>query len=186
MKTFTHLIHNIIFICFFSLITSCGVDFSTSSGITSSAKNITAFSLNGTSGVISGSNITVTMPFGTVVTGLLATFTTDGESVSVGATPQTSGVTPNNFSSPVIYTVTAADTTTQNYTVTVVAGGWTKQVGASGGNTYGYGISVDISGNSYVTGYTNVGISGQAQQGTTDYFIAKVAYYYASSPPITI
>jgi hypothetical protein len=50
---------------------------------------------------------------------------------------------------------------------------WTNQVGASGGGTSGYGVSVDSSGNSYVTGYTNVGISGQTKKGATDYFIAK-------------
>ena len=59
------------------------------------------------------------MPHGTTVTALIATFTTDGESITVGATPQVSGVTPNDFTSPVTYTVHAADGTTQNYTVTV-------------------------------------------------------------------
>ena len=84
-----------------------------------SAKAITAFSLDGTNGVISGNNIAVTMPYGTNVTALIATFTTSGQSVKVSSTAQTSGVTPNNFSSPVTYTVTAEDGSTQNYTVTV-------------------------------------------------------------------
>jgi len=37
----------------------------------------------------------------------------------VGSTVQISGTTANNFTSPVTYTVTAADSSTQNYTVTV-------------------------------------------------------------------
>jgi len=88
---------------------------------TSSAKAITAFSLAGVTGTINETNktIAVTMPFGTNVTALVATFTTTGTAVHVGATPQISGTTANNFTSPVIDTVTAADATTVNYTVTV-------------------------------------------------------------------
>jgi hypothetical protein len=84
-----------------------------------SAKSITRFSLNGTDGVISGQNIAVTMPYGTNVTALVATFTTDGASVTVDGVAQVNTVTPNDFTSPVTYTVYAADGTTQNYTVTV-------------------------------------------------------------------
>jgi hypothetical protein len=69
--------------------------------------------------VISGTSIVVTVPFGTDVTALVATFTTSGASVAVGATTQVSGATANNFTSPVVYTVTAADSSTANYTVTV-------------------------------------------------------------------
>lgn len=51
---------------------------------------------------------------------------------------------------------------------------WTKQVGVSGGSTFGEGIDVDNAGNIYVTGDTNVSLFGQkTQQGDTDYFIAK-------------
>jgi hypothetical protein len=50
---------------------------------------------------------------------------------------------------------------------------WTRQVGAVGGNTQGFAIASDTAGNSYVTGYTNVGLSGQTQLGTYDYFVAK-------------
>ena len=86
-----------------------------------SAKDITAFSFTTPAavGVITGTNIAVTVPFGTNVTALVATFTTTGASVRVGATPQVSGTTPNNFTSPVTYTVTAADASTKDYTVTV-------------------------------------------------------------------
>src|SRR6185437_259865 len=50
---------------------------------------------------------------------------------------------------------------------------WAKQVGTSGGTTNGFGTSIDVAGNSYVCGYTSVGISGQTQNGNNDYFIAK-------------
>jgi len=87
----------------------------------SSAKAITAFSLNGVAGTINetGKTIAVAMPSGTNVTALVATFTTTGVSVEVGSTLQETGTTANNYTSPVIYTVTAEDATTQNYTVTV-------------------------------------------------------------------
>ena len=68
---------------------------------------------------INGTAIAATVPYGTNVTALIATFSTTGASVAVGATAQSSGITANNFTSPVTYTVTAADSTSQNYVVTV-------------------------------------------------------------------
>jgi uncharacterized delta-60 repeat protein len=104
---------------FFVLITGCGG----SGGDTapSSAKAITEFSLNGVFGTINetGKTIAVTMPFGTDVTSMVATFSSTGASVKVGSTVQTSGKTTNDFTSSVAYTVTAANATTQDYTVTV-------------------------------------------------------------------
>lgn len=63
--------------------------------------------------------ISVVVPFGTNVTALVATFTTTGVSVRVNSTIQVSGSTPNDFSAPVCYVVTAADNTTAAYFVTV-------------------------------------------------------------------
>jgi len=91
----------------------------------SSAKAITAFNLVSpvaATGVITDAThtIAITVPYNTTsVTQLVATFTTTGTSVKVGSTIQVSGTTANDFTSPVVYTVTAADATTQNYTVTV-------------------------------------------------------------------
>src|SRR6185437_4599409 len=91
-----------------------------------SAKAITSFSLSSapgttiTPGIISITNIAVTVPFGTNVKSLIATFTTSGQSVAVSGMKQVSGVTSNDFTNPVTYMVTAADGTTQNYIVTVV------------------------------------------------------------------
>jgi len=89
----------------------------------SSAKAITAFSFASpaATGIITEAThtIAITVPFGTDVIALVATFTTTGSSVKVGSTVQVTGTTSNNFTSPVVYTVTAADATTQDYTVTV-------------------------------------------------------------------
>jgi hypothetical protein len=85
------------------------------------AKALTTYSLAGVTGTIdeTAKTIAVTMPYGTNVTALVATFTTTGASVTVGAAVQTSGTTANDFTSPVAYTVTAADNSTAIYTVTV-------------------------------------------------------------------
>jgi preprotein translocase subunit SecB len=85
------------------------------------AKEITTYALNGTAGSIDAvaKTITVTVPNGTNLTALVAAFTTTGINVKVGATTQTSTVTANDFSAPLVYTVTAGDTTTALYTVTV-------------------------------------------------------------------
>lgn len=88
----------------------------------SSKKAITAFSINGIEGSINTTDKTIKveeMPFDTDVTALVATFTASGESVKVGTTEQTSEETPNDFTNPVIYTVTAEDHSTQDYAVTV-------------------------------------------------------------------
>ncbi len=67
--------------------------------------------------------VTVYVPFGTNVTSLPATFTlSEMASARIGAVAQTSGVTLNNYSSPVVYTIVAENATTQNYTVQVVVG----------------------------------------------------------------
>lgn len=53
------------------------------------------------------------------MTALVATFETTGVSVKVGNTVQVSGKTANDFSTPVIYTVSAADGSTVTYVVKV-------------------------------------------------------------------
>jgi Protein of unknown function (DUF1566) len=88
-----------------------------------STKAITAFSFSSpaATGSINESAhaIALTVPFGTNVTALVATFTTTGASVAIAGTSQTSGLTANNFSNPVTYRVTAANASTQDYAVTV-------------------------------------------------------------------
>ena len=64
--------------------------------------------------------IEVVVPYGTDVTKLKASFTASGFStVSVGGAEQTSGTTENDFTAPKVYTVTADDGTTSEYTVSV-------------------------------------------------------------------
>ncbi len=87
----------------------------TEAPVPSSDKDITSFSFPvGTAGVITGTDIAVTVPFGTIVTALTPTIAITGTSVSP------SSGTANDFTSlAVLYRVTAADTSTQDYTVTV-------------------------------------------------------------------
>jgi hypothetical protein len=80
----------------------------------SSEKDILTYSINGVNGVISGNNITVTLPSGTSLSNLTAVYTTSPKS-SV-----TTGANTTNFTNPATYVVTAEDLTTKTYTVTVL------------------------------------------------------------------
>ena len=104
----------------------------------SPAKAITAFSFRRLTPPVTGvineaaHTIALTVPRATDLHALVATFTTTGAAVAVGGTPQVSGTTANDFSSPVTYTVTAADASTQDYVVTVR--------GLAIGDAYGGGV----------------------------------------------
>ena len=88
--------------------------------IYSSAKAITAFSFNGLTPAVNGTvnetakTIAVSVPLGTNVTALVPSIT-----VSANATVSPLTGVAANFTSPVTYTVTAQDGTTQAYVVTV-------------------------------------------------------------------
>ncbi|MEF3310731.1 DUF5018 domain-containing protein [Paenibacillus sp. GYB004] len=93
----------------------------------SPAKEITGFSFAtpAVTGTVNEASrtISVTVPYGTNVTSLTPTIAHTGASIS-----PTSGV-PQNFTSPVTYTVSAADGSTKSYTVTVnVAASSTKEI----------------------------------------------------------
>ena len=124
-----------------TFLAGCGSDNNnTQPPIDPTAKAMTAYSLNGAIGTIdeSAKTIDVTMPSGTDVTALVATYTTTGDLVEAGSVEQTSGITANNFSADVAYTITAADSSTATYTVTVtVAAGSAKAITAYslGGST---------------------------------------------------
>ena len=90
------------------------------------AAAISAFTLAGQySSTINAPNksISVVMPYGSTVSSLVGTFTySTGATVKVGTTAQVSGTTANNFSSPVVYSITSEDgLTTLDWTVTVTA-----------------------------------------------------------------
>jgi D-alanyl-D-alanine carboxypeptidase len=72
---------------------------------------------------IQGSNISLFLPPGTNTGSLIATFAVSGNAtVTVNGTTQTSGTTPNNFASPVNYTVTTPGGQPQNFSVSVTTG----------------------------------------------------------------
>jgi len=97
-----------------------GVSYSTPK---SSNKAMTSFSIAGAAGTIDEKTITVdltNLPLFTRMDALMATFKTDGKAVRVGSKAQVSGKTANDFTKPVIYTVTAVDGSTGTYTVRVL------------------------------------------------------------------
>ncbi|MBU1719833.1 MAG: Ig-like domain-containing protein, partial [Bacteroidetes bacterium] len=70
--------------------------------------------------VFQGTNIFAMFPPATDVSALTAVFTiSDYANATIAAAPQTSGVTVNDFSNPVTYTIEAEDGTTQDYLVVV-------------------------------------------------------------------
>lgn len=147
----------------------------------SSAKAITAFSLNGVAATIdeAAKTIAVTMPYGTAVTALVATFETTGKSVKVGSTVQESGTTANDFNDPVVYTVTAADATTQAYTVTVTvvpsSGSLDISFGTGGIVTTSVGASYDFAIAGGIQSDGKIVAAGHSFNGST-YDVALVRY----------
>lgn len=100
-----------------------------SASSSSSSTAVTAYSIAGAAGIIdeSSKTIAVTVPSDANISSLVATFTTDGASVKIGSTAQTSGVTSNDFTNPLVYTITAGNHATDTYTVTVRKAGITEK-----------------------------------------------------------
>ncbi|OCT15347.1 hypothetical protein A8709_14755 [Paenibacillus pectinilyticus] len=100
------------------------------------AKELTTFSVTNPqiNGVVNASNHTVamTVPYGTNVTALVPSFTFIGAKVKVDTLDQVSGVTEQNFTNPVTYSVYAEDATSLDYIVTVTIAAAT----ATGNNGY--------------------------------------------------
>jgi uncharacterized repeat protein (TIGR02543 family) len=75
------------------------------------------------------------------------------------------GLDGNTQSGNIDYFVTKYDSTGTKV--------YTRQAGVSGGDTYGWGIAADASGNVYVIGFTDHGLDSNTQSGSMDYFVAK-------------
>lgn len=84
---------------------------------TNNDTNITSFDIGATVGSVDNTadTVDITVPSGTDLTDLTPTIVLEGQGASISPNSGDSG----DFSSPVTYTVTASDGTTQNYTVTV-------------------------------------------------------------------
>ncbi len=87
-----------------------------------SAKEITRYYLSGEKGIIDegAKTITVNFPASKPLASLVAEFITTGVSVKVGETEQVSGTTPNDFTQPVTYVVSAENGSNEQYVVTAV------------------------------------------------------------------
>jgi hypothetical protein len=97
--------------------------------------DITAFAVPGQTGDATidatAHTVAITVPHATVVTALAATFgVTAGAAADVSDTPQESGVTANDFTDPVVYTITGADAAEQNWTVTITKAAATNDITA--------------------------------------------------------
>jgi hypothetical protein len=156
----------------------------------SSAKAITAYSLNGVAGIVNETarTISLTMPYGTNMTAQVAAFTTTGAGVTVLAVMQTSGITANDFTTPVVYTVTASDSTTAAYTVTVTvvtaAGRMPVNLGTAGSYVILAKTGVSTTGTTAVVG--NIGVSPVAASYITGFsLIADPTNIFSSSSVVT-
>lgn len=93
--------------------------------VASNEKRITSFYWSGINPPINASindvrsTIWLTVPRNTDIKHLVVGFTFTGSSVKIGDVVQVSGVTENDFSRPLKYTVTAADGSSKTYTVVV-------------------------------------------------------------------
>ncbi|MGV8962775.1 MAG: CotH kinase family protein [Candidatus Saccharimonadaceae bacterium] len=115
----------LLYLTLFSLFISCSDNSQTDLSSASKIDSFTFLSeLNGdlkkiATGTISKGDITVSIPHNTSPTELIATFEYTGVSIQIGGKQQDSGITINNFSKPVVYSVIAEDGTKTDYKVTV-------------------------------------------------------------------
>ena len=167
----------------------------TASVASTNSKAFTGFSLNNTAGTINESTnaISIAMPSGTDLTSLVATFSMTGSSVRVNGVNQVSGVTSNNFTSPISYAVTASDGSTVTYivTATVASSGPAPVALGSAGNFVLFantGMSSSVI--STITGDIGVGPAVTSTAITTGFTLTvnpsgPNAGQYATSPQVT-
>lgn len=178
----------------------------------SSAKAITSFSISAggspRTGAIneSAKTIAVTVPNGTSVAALVATFTTTGEKVKVDSTGtvQVSGTTANNFASPLSYRVYAENGSSVVYSVTVtVAPSSAKSIdtyalGAYAGTInqtsktiavtvpYAYDVSALVATFTYTGSSIKVNSTAQQSASTVNDFTNPVTYIVTAADNSTV
>ncbi len=117
---------------------------------------ISNFKLGNYTGSVEGQNITVNVPYGTDVTGLIATFDKSiGATIRVndrvGGVELVSGVTSVNYTNPVkLYVTSESKNNTVEYTVTVNQGLHFSDIDS---DDWFYNNVMDAANNGYVTGY---------------------------------
>jgi trimeric autotransporter adhesin len=113
-----------IILVFLYVLSACSLLPNSSEVTKNKSKNITNYSFPSLSISVSideiNNSVNITVPFGTNLTKLVASFSTSGVSIKIGSILQISSVTQNDFTNPVTYTVTAEDGSTRNYKVTVI------------------------------------------------------------------
>ncbi len=166
---------------FAAVVMGCGSG--SSSVPATSSKAFTSYSFAsapGATGTINetAKTISVTVPNATPVGALVATFTTTGASVKVGTTTQVSGTTPNTFTIPLVYTITATDASQVTYAVTVhqaAAGGVAVNLLTAGDFTILANTAVTYNGTAAASAVTgDVGISPAAASYITGFSIFAV------------
>ncbi len=73
-------------------------------------------------GVITGTSVTLNVPYGTNLKNLIPTFSHNGSKVFLNNTEQVSGKTANDFTNPLLYEIQAENGSRKQYTIVVVSG----------------------------------------------------------------
>ena len=139
--------------------------------------SISNFKLGNYSGVVNGHNISVDVPYGTDVTGLIATFDQSIGSVirvndRVGGVILESGVTSVNYTNPVkLYVTSESGNNTVEYTVTVNQGFHFSDIDE---NDWYYDNVMDAANNGYISGMGD-GTFAPTQATTRAQFASMIA-----------
>jgi hypothetical protein len=149
-----------------TLMVGCALSFTL---VLSSATEITSYRFEATinpvlssdvEGTINSYNHTVslTVPYDTPLTSLVATFTlSSGAAAKIGTAPQVSGTTANDFTHSLTYTVTAEDGSTQDWVVSVTIANSVRYVATDGDDTNDGSEEHPLSGSGTIT----IGGSGE-------------------------
>ncbi|MCP4132466.1 MAG: hypothetical protein GY754_15950 [bacterium] len=122
---------------------------------------------------ISGSKITAYVPDPAAPSVLTATFKINGVSTSVNGLEQKSGLTENDFSSELVYVVTAENGSKQEYTVGITREPDPMQQFGSEGDDEAVDIAIDSNGNSYVVGWIEGRLGAIESKGGSDICLIK-------------